>query len=459
MAEAAKTGRVGRDLTTGPILHGLLLFAIPIVLTNIIQQFYSMVDLIVIGQFVGNAGSIGVNTGGEAADMVAPMAMGFATAGQIFIAQLVGAKNSDKLKKAIGTLLTFTMTLSVLLGAFIILFCKPILHALNCPEIGWNEAAAYMIITAIGTPFVFGYNAVVGILRGMGESKRPLLFIIVAALVNIVLDVILVAVFRLGAAGTAIATIASQLGSFLASFFFMYKRREQFGFELKLSYFKLDMGILKVLIRLGVPQVVRSLLVRFGMLWVNSSANAFGEIVSTTNGLGNKIQKFMEVFVQGIDTASASMIAQNLGAKKTDRAGKTTLYTAACALACAFVSCLVALFAPRLVFRVFTKDPLVIEMGVTFLRIFMLHFVMSALAGSFQAMVTGCGFVEMGFVLGVLDGLVMKIGLSLLFMNVFQMGFEGLWWGVAASRIQTVVICVIYFLSGKWKTYKLLTDK
>lgn len=459
MEQTVKKRAVGTNLTSGPILKSLLIFAIPIVLTNIVQQLYSMVDLIVIGQFVGNAGSIGVNTGGEAADMLAPVAMGFATAGQIYIAQLMGAKNEARVKQAVGTLLSFMLGLSALLGILIILFCRPILSALNCPEVGLSEATAYMIITALGTPFVFGYNAVVGILRGMGESKRPLYFILVAATVNIVLDVLLVAVFQMGAAGTAIATIASQFGSFLASFIFMYKKREQFDFELKLSYFKVDFAILKILIRLGIPQVVRSLFVRFGMLWVNSNANAFGEVVSTTNGVGNKIQKFMEVFVQGIDTASASMVAQNLGARETERAGKTTLYTAACALCCALVSCLLCIFAPRLIFRAFTKDAQVIEMGVTFLRIFMLHFIMSALAGSFQAMVTGCGFVELGFVLGILDGLVMKVGLSMFFMNVLQMGYEGLWWGVAASRVLTVVICVGYYLSGKWKTYKLLTEK
>ena len=459
MAAPAGTARVGRDLTSGPILGGLLLFAIPIVLTNIVQQLYSMVDLIVIGQFVGNAGTIGVNTGGEAADMLAPVAMGLATAGQIYIAQLVGAKNDQGVKKTVGTLLTFMLGLAAAVAVILMALCQPILNGLNCPEVGRSEAAAYMLITLAGTPFVFGYNAVVGILRGMGESKRPLYFIIVAAVINIVLDVLLVAVFQMGAAGTAIATIASQFGSFLASFLFLYRRKDQFDFELKLSYFKIDFHILKIIIRLGIPQVVRSLFVRFGMLWVNSTANSFGEVVSTTNGVGNKIQKFMEVFVQGIDTASASMIAQNLGAKETGRAGKTTLYTAASALCCALATVLICIFAPRAVFRAFTKDPAVIELGVTFLRIFILHFIMSALAGSFQAMVTGCGFVEMGFILGVLDGLVMKIGLSLLFMNVFHMGYEGLWWGVAASRIQTVIICVAYFLSGRWKTYQLLTDK
>lgn len=457
MAKPVTRGRVGTDLTTGPILKSLLLFAIPIVLTNLVQQLYSMVDLIVVGQYVGNAGSIGVNTGGEAADMVAPVAMGFSTAGQIYIAQLVGAKDDARVKKTVGTLLTFMLGLSVILCLGMVALCKPILNLLNCPEVGMGQATAYMVIVAFGTPFVFGYNAVVGILRGMGESRKPLYFILVAATVNIVLDVLLVAAFQLEAAGTAIATVASQAGSFFAAFYFLWKKRDQFDFELKLSYFKMDKDILWIIVKLGIPQVVRSLCVRLGMLWINAQANSFGEVVSTTNGVGNKLQKFLEVFIQGIDTASASMIGQNLGAKEIDRAGKTTLCTAGASLCCAVFSSLLCLFLPHQIFGFFSKDPEVIELGAAFLRIFILHFFASAITGSFQSMVTGCGFVELGFLIGILDGVVCKIGLSVLFMNVFHLDYLGLWWGVACSRILPGCICVAYYLSGRWKTRKLLT--
>lgn len=458
MPQAAAADRVGTNLTTGPIMKTLLFFAFPIVLTNLVQQLYSMVDLIVIGQYVGSVGTVGVNTGGELADLVSPIAIGFATAGQIFIAQLAGAGNERRIKRTIGTLLSFTILLSVILAAAVIAFCRPILTLLNCPQEAFFEASSYMIITALGYPFIFGYNAVCGVLRGMGESKRPLIFILLAAIINIFLDLLLVAVFRLDAAGTAIATALSQMGAFLAAFFFMWQKRERFDFEFSLSYFKMDRDILWILIRLGIPQVVRSMFVRVGMLWVNASANSFGLIVSATNSVGNKLQKFLEVFVQGIDTASASMIGQNLGAKKIDRAGRTTLCTYAAATACAVISAAICLLIPHQIFRLFTTDESVIALGATFLRIFTLHFFASALTGSFQAMVTGCGFVELGFLLGLLDGLICKIGFSLLFMYVFQMGYIGLWCGVACSRILPGCICVAYYISGRWKTRRLLTE-
>ncbi len=457
MASATrKGGRVGINLTEGPIMKSLVLFAFPIILTNLVQQLYSMVDLIVIGQFVGKTGTVGVNTGGEIADLVSPVAMGFSTAGQIFIAQLIGAKDESKVRSTVGTLLTFVTLLAAAITVITIVFNRQLLVLINCPEEAMGQASAYMVVTALGFPFIFGYNAVCGILRVMGESKRPLIFILVAAVINIFLDLLLVVVFPLEAAGTAIATAASQAGSFIAAFIFMYRKREKFGMELNLSFFRIDAEVLRVLIKLGIPQVVRSLLVRFSMLWVNASANSFGITVSATNSVGNKLQKFLEVFVQGVDTASASMVGQNLGARKVERAGKVTLCTLAMTLICATGSALICIFAPRAVFALFTKEADVIELGVTFLRIFILHFYVSAVIGAFQAMVTGCGFVELGFAIGILDGVVCKIGLSWIFMNVFSMGYLGLWWGVACSRILPTLLCIGYYCSGKWKTRKLL---
>lgn len=449
---------VGSDLTTGPILKTLLIFAIPIVLTNLIQQAYSLIDLIIIKEYVGNIGTVGVNTGGEIADLVTPIASGFSMAGQIYIAQLVGANERRKAKNATGTLLTFCTVLSIILAIISIVFCKPILSWLKCPAEALEQAEAYMIVTALGYPFIFGYNAVCGILRGMGESKKPLLYVMVAAVTNIILDVILVAFFKLEAAGTAIATVISQFASFAAAFYSLWKNREHFGFELSFDYFRLDYAILSVLVKLGIPQVFRSMCVRFGMIWVNKSANSYGLIVSATNSVGNKLQKFLEVFISGVDTASASMVGQCLGAQDIERTRKTTLYTFASVFTAAVIISILCVTLPGPFYSLFSNDTEVIELGAVYLKIFVLHFLISAVTGSFQAMVTGCGFVELGFILGLLDGLICKIGFSYLFANILHMGYVGLWLGVATSRLPNAFITVAYFLSGKWKTRKLLTE-
>lgn len=455
--EAAKK-RVGTNLTEGSIWKVLVSFAIPIILTNVIQQFYSMVDLIIAGKYIGAAGTIGVSTGGELSDFLTPVAMALGSAGQIYIAQLVGARKDKEVKDTTGTLLSICLILSLALMVLAIVFCDGFLTLMNCPEEGFEQARAYLIITAIGFPFIFGYNAICGILRGMGESKRPLMFIIVAATVNIVTDILFVIVFHLEAAGTAIATVLSQIGSCIAAFAFLYKKRESFGFELKLSFLKIHGYAAKTIIRLAIPQIARTLLVRFSMLYVNSNCNAFGAAYAQTNSIGNKIQKFLEVFMQGIDVAAASMIGQNLGAKKQDRAAKTVWYTLALCMIVAVCASLLCLFFPRQLFAMFTNESTVIELGVVFLHIMIVHFFCSAFVGAFQSMVTGCGFVELGFAIGILDGVICKIGFSLIFLNFLGIGETSFWWGTAVSRLLPGLLCFAYFLSGKWKTRKMLSD-
>lgn len=455
----AKEKSVGLDLTEGSVLQKLLIFSVPIILTNLVQQLYSMVDLAVIGQFVGSEGSVGVSTGGELADWITPFAMGLSTAGQIYIAQLYGAKMNDKVKESIGTLLTMSLALSVVLMIVIITFSTPLLNLLNCPEEAFNQAKSYMIITAIGYPFIFEYNAVVGVLRGMGESKHPLEFISIAAVINIVADILLVTIIPLEAAGTAIATVLSQFGSFAASFWYMYKNKDKFDFELKPSYFKIDGHSAKVMAELAIPQVARSLFVRFSMSWVNANVNSYGLVVSAANSIGTKLQKFLEVFMQGVDTACAAMIGQNLGAQKQDRAAKTVWVSLAICLGIAAVSAFISLTFPKEIMGFMTKDEAVLALAPRYFQILSFAYFMSAITATFQAMVTGCGFVSLGFLIGFLDAIVCRIGISLFFLNVMHAGYESYWWGTTFSRVLPGVLCFAYFMSGKWKTRKLLTEK
>lgn len=453
-----KVKQVGTNLTEGVIWKVLLNFSLPIILTNIIQQLYSMVDLMIAGKYVGGAGTIGVSTGGELADFMAPAALALASAGQIYIAQLVGAGKIKEIKETIGTLLTLSFITSIVLMIGAICLCDPFLRLMNCPELGFQQAREYLIITAVGYPFIFGYNAVCGVLRGMGEAKRPLLFIVVAAIVNVFSDILLVAVIPLEAAGTAIATVLSQIGSFVAAFVFLYRRRESFGFQMKLSYFKIEAYAAKTIVKLSVPQLCRSLLVRVSMMYVNANCNIYGPTYSQTNSIGNKIQKFLEVFVQGIDTASATMIGQNLGAKKYDRAAKTVWNTLWMSMLVAVVASGISWIIPRQMFALFTNEEAVKELGVVFLHIMVIHFFCSAFVGTFQSMITGCGFVEMGFAIGVLDGVVCKIGFSLIFLHLLGIGETSFWWGTTVSRFLPGCLCLAYFISGKWKTRKMLSD-
>lgn len=164
--EAVKKKGVGTNLTEGVIWKVLLTFAVPIILTNVIQQLYSMVDLIVAGKYIGAAGTIGVSTGGELSDFLTPVATALGSAGQIYIAQLVGARKDKEVKDTVGTLISICLIFSCAMAVAAILFCDGFLTLMNCPQEGFDQARAYLIITSLGFPFIFGYNAICGILRG-----------------------------------------------------------------------------------------------------------------------------------------------------------------------------------------------------------------------------------------------------------------------------------------------------
>ena len=454
----AQAKRVGRDLTEGPILPALLAFSVPIVLSSMIQQLYSMVDLMVIGKYVGNIGTVGVSTGGELSDLMTPIASGLAGAGQIYIAQLAGAKDGDRIKRATGTLLTFFMALSIIFTVGTFLFYVPVLHWLNCPNEAFQAASNYMLITAVGMPFIFGYNAVCAVLRGMGESQKPLIFIIVAAAVNIVLDLFLVAVIPLEETGTAIATVGSQIGAFLAAFFFMYRRREEMGFRLQWSYFRVNRRDLMVILKLGIPQLIRTLSVQGSMLWVKSSINAYGMVASATYSVGNKIEKFMNMFINGIDVAGGAMVGQNLGARKTDRVRKIIfeLLVVSLSMACIVAALFVAI--PDVFYSVFTNEAEVIEAGRTYLKIMAVGCFVIGAAGAMKSLVTGAGAALLSLTIGVLDG-VTRVLVCLLMFHVLHQGAQSYFWGAAFCQAVPGLISGVYFLSGKWTKRKLLLEE
>ena len=276
---------------------------------------------------------------------------------------------------------------------------------------------------------------------------------------NVVLDLLLVVVFHMDVTGTAIATVAAQILSCMAAFFYMYRHREQFDFEMKLSYFKLDAVDCKVILSIGIPQAIRSSLVRFSILWVNANLNAYGLVISATNSVSNKIQKFLDVFSSGISQAAGAMVGQNLGARKTERAKKTVYSALVLSFSFIGVICLLILAKPASLVSIFTSDPEVLEMGAVYMRILIWHFLLSAITGSFQSMVIGSGYASLNFVIGIMDGVACKIGFSILFADVMGWGYIGYFWAIALSRLIPGLVCMSYFASGKWKKRKLLGSR
>ena len=456
MPTATSAKRIGADLVNGPLLKSLILFAIPIVLSSIIQQLYTMVDLIVIEKYMGAVGTSGVSVGGELSDFISPIAVVLASAVQVYIGQLVGAGQMEKTRRAAGTAISMFLLFAVAVMLVGILLCRPILSLLNCPQEAFSQAAAYMVISAFGLPFVFGYHVISGILRGMGESKRPLFFILIAAAVNVLLDILLVAVFHLEAAGTAIATVMSEIACCIAAFLCMYRNRKAIGFSFSPRFFAIDRECAVVLLQQGVPRALHSILVRFSMVWVNAQVNAYGLVFSSTNGIGNKLLKFLEVYSSGFHQASSAVVAQNLGAQKPERASKSAYYSLGICASLAAVVSLVVLLSPESIFGIFASEAPVLETGCFYLRIMIIHLFLTAWVNAFQSVIAGCGDARMNFAIGLIDGIVCRVGLCLLFAKVMNMGAYGYFWGTALTRLLPAFLVTVYFVRGSWKTRSLV---
>ena len=456
MGASLQTKEIGTDLTEGSIMKLLLAFSLPIVISGTIQQLYSLADLVIVGQCMGSSGMAGVSIGGEMSDMVTPVATAFATAGQIYIAQLSGAKMTEKLPAAMKTLLSMMLLMALFFMAGSIFFHGQILDLLNCPENAFLQAKRYLLITAAGFPFIFGYNAICGILRGMGESRAPMFFVVTAAAINIILDLIFVAGLQWETAGAAIATVIAQAGSCAVSFLYLYLHRRQISVNMRFFPLRICGKDAIVILKIGIPQAMRSVLIRFSLIWVNASVNSYGLVVATTNGIGNKLQKLLDVFSTSLQQAAAAMIAQNLGAGKQKRAGKVVWCTLAVSLGISILLMSATLIFPRAIFRIFTEEEEVLEMGVRYLRLTAVHFLFAAVVCSFQAMIVGCGNVGMNIMIGFLDGVICRVGLCLLFAVFLKMGADGYFLGTAWTRALPAAACIAYFVSGQWKKKKLL---
>lgn len=454
MAYSEKT--MINDLTQGSVSKKLLIFAYPFALSNILQLVYNMVDMIVIGNFVGSTGLSAVAVGGDVLNFFTHICIGFTSAGQIMIAQYVGRGEKESVSRTIGTMFTSVFVAAVGLSLIAMVFSEKILDLMNTPDAARSQARSYIMTCFVGMVFIYGYNTVSAILRGMGDSKRPLLFIAVAACLNLVLDLIFVALFKMDAFGAALATVIGQAVSFLSSLVFLYRRRESFGFDFKRTSFKVSRKVFVPMIKLGLPLTLQHITISISIMTIGSLSNSFGVIASAVTGVGSKLNTTMSAFSNAICAASAAMIGQNIGAGKLDRVKKIIRTGTATTI---FIFMLIGatfLIFSRQVFGLFSDDPDVIAWAPHYMPACAIAMFTFALMAPYLALINGVGYAGFSLFVGLLDGVVARIGLALLFGIVLGYGIKGFWYGNAFAGFFTAIPTMIYYYSGRWKHRKLL---
>jgi putative MATE family efflux protein len=428
-------------------------------LANMLQTIYTMVDAVIVGRYVGAEALAAVTNCGTLNDFYMLLGMGFASAGQVLIAQYVGGQDKEAIRRTIGTLFTFLFCLGVVMTTVCVLLLNKQLAWLKLPEDSLADGRIYTLTCSCGLVFIYGYNCVSSILRGMGDSKRPLIFVAIASGMNLVLDLLFVVGLKLGAFGAALATVMGQGFSFVVSILYLYRHREAFGFDFKPSSFRPSRGDLGLLLRLGAPMALQFSAITLSMLYVNSLVNVYGVAVAAVTGVGAKLDSILRVVSNSMGTAGSAMVAQCMGAGKQERVTKVVNCVLVVCQIYALVCSAVIFFFPQAVFGLFNQSPEVLEMAHLYRGVAVVTYMSFGLRAGYGAVVNGIGFASLGLISGLMDGVVARIGLALLFGTVLGYGILGFWYGSAAAGFVSAGILAVYYYSGKWRQRQLITQR
>lgn len=448
-----------QNMTEGSVFRQLATFSLPLLLANSLQTLYTTVDTLVVGRFVGTAALSAVSTCGELVNFYGMIGMGLASAGQIIIAQFVGKNDKVSIGKTIGAMFSSLTVLAVLFSVLCILTLDRQLRWIKLPTEALADGKSYTMVSAVGFVFIFGYNAVSAALRGMGDSRRPLLFVAIASVANLLLDLLFVLAFGWGAFGAALATILGQAFSVVASVVYLYRRKEAFCFDFRIRNFRPERRYLKMLLQLGVPTAAQFAAILVSVLFIGAQINSFGVAASAANGIANKLENILRIVSNSVGTAGSAMIAQNLAAKKYKRVEKILGWVMLICVSWAACCSGAILLMPRQIFSLFNRDGAVLEYAVRYGPVGVLCYMSNGLRATANALINGIGFAALSLTSGLLDGVVARIGFSLLLGVTWGMGLMGFWVGSALAGYVPVVIGLVYFLSGRWKTHRLITHQ
>lgn len=458
----SKTNTQIKDFTEGKIGKQLVLFALPLFLSNLMQVVYNMVDMAVVGNVLGKSGISAVSVGGDVTHLLTFIAMGFSNAGQVIIARYIGAKQREKIGRFVGTMSGFLFVSALVLSIAGLIFQKDMLRLMNTPSEAFSGAVSYSTISMSGLVFVYGYNTVSAILRGMGNSKHPFIFISISAVLNLILDIVFVVFLDMGTGGAALATVISQTASFISCVIFLAIKRTEFELNITLSDFiHWNKQMLSELLKLGIPMAIKTASIQISKLYVNSWINSYGVAVSAFAGIANKVSSIANLISMAMNTAGSTMVGQNIAADKPDRVKQILKWLAAITISVAVILSVVIILYPTEIFSLFTtkNDSDVLAIADGYVPIAILLFFGAALRAVMNALINGSGNYKINFATAIFDGIIMRIGLALLFGVALDMKHYGFWLGDALAGFTPFWIGLVFYLTGKWKNPKVKQEQ
>ncbi len=440
-----------RDLTRGPVVSQLFRFALPLFVSNALQAVYNLVDMVVVGNYIGKAGMSAVSIGGDILHLLTFVAMGFSSAGQVIIARAVGSGRHADIRKTIGTMFTFLLSASVVIAFFCYVIRHSVLRWLNTPAAAEAFTMDYMVTCVCGLVFIYGYNIVSAILRGMGDSRRPFIFIAVAAVLNTALDVLFVKYLGLKVFGAALATVIGQGVSFVASIIYLFRHRDSFGFDFRPASFRIDGPSFRRLLALGIPMAIQSAAISFSKIILMAWINLFDVTFSALAGIYNKINTMSSVISMSFTTAGSTMVGQNLGAKAYGRVNRVLATVMAVGISLAVLGTAAMLFWPEAVYGIFTPDVELLGVAAVLTTPIIFNLYGAATRSAAFSLINGSGRSGLNLAVAIIDGVFARIGLAALLGFALRLNCYGFWMGDALAGFMPLVIGGAFYLSGKWR--------
>jgi putative MATE family efflux protein len=436
------------DLTTGSEGKMIFQFAAPMLLGNVFQQLFSVVDSFVVGNFVGKEALAAVGASFPVIFVMVSMIIGIVIGTQVVISQYFGARDFINVKKAIDTMYIYSLVAGAVSSLAGVLLSEPILRLMDLPEEIIPQATLYLRIYMSGILIFFGYNGTSAVLRGLGDSKTPLYFLIVATVANIILDLLFVAVFKWGVAGAAYATLIANGIAFGLAILWLNKTHKLIRIALRGLHF--NKAIFRHSFRIGLPTGIQQTLVALGALAIIGIVNKYGTDVIAGFSVASRLDALATIPAMSFSQALSTFVGQNIGAGKIERIRTGLIATIKMSGVVTIITTVIIVLSGHILMSLFTKDPEVIRVGYEYLKIVASFYLLFTLMFIYTAVMRGAGDTLIPMYFSVLSLWIIRVPLAWFLSGLF--GETGIFWSIPSSWLIGLALSFLYYRSGRWKT-------
>ncbi|MEE1298667.1 MAG: MATE family efflux transporter [Muribaculaceae bacterium] len=430
----------GKNLTTGSVLNNIVYFSIPYLFSYFLQILYGLADLFVVGQFCGVSTITAVSIGSQIMHMLTVIIVGLAMGTTVVIAQAIGANDKKRTTQAVGNTITLFLVFSLVMAVVLLLSVGGIVSVMSTPVEAVAETKSYLTICFLGIPFIVAYNIIASIFRGLGDSKSPMYFIMIACAVNIILDYVLIGAYRMGASGAAIATVVSQTVSVIVALIFIKKHKS--GLQVSRAELKPRKAVMGKILNIGVPVALQDGFIQIAFLVITIIANLRGLNDAAAVGIVEKIIGILFLIPSAMLSTVSAVAAQNLGAKKVDRAKKTLWEALAITVGFGMVFSIAIQFMAGDVVSIFTSESEVIRLGDQYLRGYVWDCVLAGMHFCFSGFFCACGWSILSFIHNVAAIIIARIPLAYLASVMFPDTLYPMGMATNTGSLLSVLICV-----------------